>query len=153
MSSVTIDRANGELRNDVSFFRAFDSRPDDIRWRVKEGDAIEPGDEIGRFVWPDEAERAAIVAPPECRGTVLAVNRGVICRFLGRSPSQVLLRIALAKDVADELDPRLADAARHAGVHEAIEEAARRRREADELYDEAEREAKAERRDDGEEEP
>lgn len=149
MSSVTIDRANGELRNVVSFFQAFDSRPDDIRWDVSVGDAIEPGEEIGRFVWPDQPEHAAIVAPSECRGTVIDLNRGVICRFLGRSPSQVLLRIEPAKV---DVDPRLVDAGRRAGLPAKIGEAARSAANDEDPYEEADRELKSERRDAGEDE-
>jgi hypothetical protein len=100
MANVVFDPINGELRNDVSFFCRFGSCPEDIRWCVKPGDLVSPGEPLGRFVWPDEPSHADIIAPQGCRGTVTLVHRSVVCRFLGRSPAQVLLAIAVAPSQA-----------------------------------------------------
>lgn len=106
MANVVFDPNNGELRNDVAFFQRFGSCPDDIRWHVTPGDRVRPGDALGRFVWPDEPSHADIIAPPGCSGTITVVHRSVVCRFLGRSPAQVLLGIAVVhQGEAPALDP------------------------------------------------
>ena len=94
MPNVIFDAVNLELRNDVSFFQQYPTRPFDIRWIAEQGVIVTAGMVLGHFVWPDQPEAiTVIVAPAACEGRIVQIHREIELDLLGDGPSQVLLEL------------------------------------------------------------
>jgi len=63
-----------------------------IVWRdgMDAGAVIAPGERIATIQWEDYS-REPLAAPPDCRGTVYAVNRDIVFEHLEFEPAEWLL--------------------------------------------------------------
>jgi hypothetical protein len=91
--NVVFDTNNMDIRSNVSFFAPFPTAPEDVVWMVSIGAVVEPGAQLGHFVWPDQPESNVVICAPDgCRGVVTEQPDDVQFDAMGRAP-QVLLQL------------------------------------------------------------